>query len=545
MGRLLIVGIDAATLKLVRPWAEQGYLPHLSRFFCEGAWGVLRSTVPPFSPAAWSTFATGKNPGKHGVLTFAQTFPDAYEPRFINASCRAGKPFWEIAAERGICGGIINLPFSYPPRGFNGFMVAGMLSPAIDRRMTSPPEIFDELRALCADYQVDVNIANRRDPQAPRLFLERALRNVENRTRVATGLYRSHRPPLFCVVYTSTDRVCHYYFREMERWQHGEPTEFGDAILNVYRKVDEGIGALLAEAGEDADVLVVSDHGAGPIRARLSMQRALARAGLLSERKPGLARRLLRQALLGLARSLPRTIVRRVIERFTGASNWALSQFRAGSIDFARTLAYAAEDVEGAFVNLRGRQPRGIVEPGEQYEQVRDRIIEVLAALTDPATGKRVARRVYRREELWHGPFVANLPDVVMEQADWIYDTKPTSTFDPEDVFYSVEGAGKPGLFDTGRHTRDGMLLALGPHIRPGELAETDIVDIPATALALLGCAVPGDFDGRVLTEMLTPDLQTWSPGGEATEDTEPQGEAFSGKDKKAVEDRLRGLGYI
>ncbi|MHC5034467.1 MAG: alkaline phosphatase family protein, partial [Planctomycetota bacterium] len=114
--KVMIIGLDAVTLELIRPWAEEGRLPNLARFLDEGASGPLRSTLPPGSPAAWSTFATGMNPGGHGVLGFYQLHADSYEPRLMNASSRAGTTFWEVAGQHGVRGGVLNLPFTFPPR---------------------------------------------------------------------------------------------------------------------------------------------------------------------------------------------------------------------------------------------------------------------------------------------------------------------------------------------------------------------------------------------------------------------------------------------
>jgi len=156
--RVMIIGLDALTPELTWPWVAEGVLPNLARVLETGAGGPLRSTIPPCSPAAWSTFATGLNPGKHGIIGFSRTRSDDYRPRLATAADRAGETFWETAGRHGISGGILNLPFTYPPKPFNGFMISGMMTPRLGRAMASPPEVFDDLMAASPDYTIDVGL---------------------------------------------------------------------------------------------------------------------------------------------------------------------------------------------------------------------------------------------------------------------------------------------------------------------------------------------------------------------------------------------------
>ncbi|MHC4718723.1 MAG: alkaline phosphatase family protein, partial [Planctomycetota bacterium] len=126
--KVMVIGLDAATLELVEIWAGQGRLPNLARFIEEGACGTLTSTLPAISPAAWSAFATGCNPGKTGIVDFCQLSADSYEAGFVSSAAVRARTFWDIAGEQGIRGGVINVPVTYPPRPFNGFIITGLLS---------------------------------------------------------------------------------------------------------------------------------------------------------------------------------------------------------------------------------------------------------------------------------------------------------------------------------------------------------------------------------------------------------------------------------
>ena len=546
--RLMIIGIDAATLDLVRPWAAAGHLPNLKRFLDHGASGPLQTTLPVQSPAAWSTFATGLNPGKHGVLNFAQLSADSYRAVFTNASHRRGETFWEIAGRHGIRGGVLNMPFTYPPGPYNGFLISGMLTPGMGRRMASPSEIFDDLLTVSPDYEIDINIVKRQRAGEKQLFLERTLAVVAARTRAAVGLYRKHRPPLFCAVFTASDRVIHYFWHDYERAGReapdGENAGFGDAIRTIYMKIDQAVGALVSEADDQTDVIILSDHGAGPLRKMFSMRKALAREGLLVEVRPGPLKRLAKRALLNFGHYCPRTLRQRIQALLPWLSARAASQVTSGGIDFAHTRAYPTEGVEGVFVNLKGRQPDGMVEPGSEYEEVRDQVITLFREIKDPDMGQRVFRGAYRREDVWHGPCLERMPDVVLELANWDYDTRVTSAAYGSDVFCPLERTGQRGLHNTGRHHRKGLLLAMGPHVKSIEIAGAQIADVPATVLTLLGCPVPEDFDGRVLEDILTDDVDIPRRTA-ATRPTHAEEKEFAGEDRRAVEERLKGLGYM
>jgi len=546
-GKVMIIGLDAATLELVRPWAAEGRLPNFARFLSEGSAGPLLSTIPVMSPAAWSTFATGTNPGKHGILDFSQLGPESYQTSFNNASRRRGETFWEVAGRQGVRGGVINVPITYPPREYNGFMISGTLSPGVGPRMAWPPEVFDDLMAVCPDYEIDVDmVATGR--VASDEFFRKTLRMTELRLRAALGLYRKHRPPLFCVAFVGADRASHYFWGYMSAAEAGEPLgaverRLAGAIRTVYEKLDAVLGELLAAADDETDVLVMSDHGAGPLRRGLNLRKALAAAGLLVESTPGLWERAKHRAIWAFARLAPLSLKNRIKSRFAALASRAASVVACRGIDFARSRAYPTGQSQGVFVNLRGRQPQGIVAP-EDYEAVRDEIIAVLSELSDPQTHRRVAKKVHRREELWTGPRVESLPDVVMEQADYSYDIPTFSQHTGEGVFYELPALDASGLQRRGGHMREGLLMAMGPHIRRAEIAEAEIADVPATVLALLGCDIPDDFDGRVLTEMLTDDVA--APGTIASwRDDGPGGEVYSDEDQAAIEQRLRGLGYL
>ncbi|MHC4715940.1 MAG: alkaline phosphatase family protein, partial [Planctomycetota bacterium] len=440
------------------------------------------------------------------------------------------RTFWDIAGEQGIRGGVINVPVTYPPRPFNGFIITGLLSPGVNRRMASPPEVLDDLLAASADYAVDVNVTSDGVRDIKSVFLDTTLRVIEARKKAAVGLYRKHRPPLFVAAFTASDRICHFF------WNYHQ------AVMN--EALDDAVGELVAAAGDDTDVLIMSDHGAGRLVKGVNLRKVLARAGLMVEVNPGPLGRLTRWGIEKFAKVAPMTFKSWIKAHFKGLTRRAASTLALAGIDFSTSRAYPSGDSAGVFVNLKGRQPQGIVAPGAEYEAVRDRIIRALTDVVDPETNLPVAKAVHRREEVWSGPALESLPDVILEQREMIYDTRLINEASGDDIFYELPRPTRTKLFHVGGHRRNGLFMARGPHIRKGATRDAGIADVPATVLALLGCTIPDNLDGRPLAEILTDDVELPSRT-EATPQAQPAEGELSDQEKQAVEQRLKDLGYM
>jgi len=376
---VMVIGLDAATLDLVRPWVEAGYLPNMARFIRDGGHGPLRSTLPAKSPAAWRTFATGTNPGRHGILDFLQMRPDSYRVILGSDLPRPGANFWEVAGEQGVTGGVMNVPYTYPPRPFAGFIVSGLLTPRLGPGMAAPPEIFDEMIQASPHYAIDVDVVKLGGRGARRHFFERAMAAADARLQAALGLYRRHRPPLFVVVFTEADRICHRFWHELDAsvfpGEARAPAPVADrpAVLIAYEKMDAAVGALVAEAGEETDVFVISDHGAGPLRMGLDLRRLLSEGRLLREHRVGLAANSVRRAISAFVRVAPRGLKSRLRDRLGGLVHRTGSLMMCQGIDFSRTRAYPAGLMGGYSSICVAGSPTALWPPGPSMKEFATR----------------------------------------------------------------------------------------------------------------------------------------------------------------------------
>jgi len=564
--KVMIVGFDAATWDLAKPWVAEGFMPNLARLMAEGTRGQLESIVPPITPPAWTSFTTGKNPGKHGVFHFMESAPDTYALRYTNASSRRTRTIWKILNQAGIATGTANIPFTYPPEGLNGYQISGMDTPSEKSAFIHPPELREELERELGPLKLDIrflgfmNTDKRRDQ-----VLDEMRQMDEQWTRV--GLYLlKHRPQdVMMLVFMSIDTVQHYFWQFMDKshFLHDSAAEvrFGAAIRNVYQRLDESLGKLLEYTNDETTIFVVSDHGGGPVSDRVVyLNRYLEQLGLLcyQQNTNNPLRKTLRAVLrrgytflhsnlssrqkIRLAALLPQ--LRLKTESFYTSFT---------SIDWSQTKAYCSEVLASPpsiWINLKGRRPHGIVDDSE-YESLRDEIITKISELRDPRTGEPVIKRVLRREKIFHGSFAAEAPDLIL---DWWeashFMTGPSFPDDQnEPPIKIIPKRPTKGSEWGGTHRLHGILVAKGPHLRRGaEIYGARLIDIAPTLLYLLDQPVPRDMDGWVLIDLFESEfIESHAIRYDSSlEDiAAPRSGDYSKEEAEQVEERLKALGYI
>ena len=559
-GRVLIVGLDGATWSVLGPYADEGHLPNLAKLRVDGCWGELRSTIPPLSAPAWSTFLTGKSPARHGVFHFVDWGDRSGEgagptDSLVDGSSIESPTIWDVVAHHGRRVGVINVPMSYPPRPVHGFMITGLLTPPDAPVFTYPPELSAEL----SGYQIDLDrfIASkpfaaeeggtkpRREVKAD-LELVREFHEMERRRgKTALELMRAHEWDVFTVVFTGTDRMGHYlwpYHRPADLDGSPESARLHEGIKEVYRTIDASIGELVAQAGDDVTVIVLSDHGMGPIYDRNThWNKWLYDRGYVTLEQS--STRTVDGWLLRLG--LPRDKLRALVSKVPGVLRSrpvrSLKQAPTAAVDTTASTAYYErwfDPVGGIRINATGAE----------RERVRDELMAEIARIVDPETGTPIVREVHRREDCLSGPYVDRAPDIVVIMHPRYGSSDRMSS-------YSSVVTPRPNISDPGGHHMDGIIVCTGPAIAPRAQACTDleIEDVAPTVLHLMGLGVPSDMDGRVLTEMFvaggpadrpvrTDGPMTWWPNeAEARSSTRDETAA----DEDAVRDRLRALGYF
>lgn len=557
--RVLIIGLDGATWEVITPWINDGTLLNLARLQRSGSWGELRSSILPITAAAWSTFMTGKRPGKHGVFHFIDLFDSnaspSDKPEIVNARSIKSSTLWDILGHHDRKVALINVPMTYPPRPVNGFMITGLLTPRNASIFTYPPELSREI----TDYIIDLDRFIDAKPfqglrsdydevVAPTLSLMHEFRDMlEKRAKTTLSLMDSRPWDLFMVVFTGPDRIGHYLwpYHHLAKNNYGsEAEQLHNAIREYYVRLDEVIGSLIDTAGENVITIIMSDHGMGPkYTRRVHWNNWLLEHGWLSPRasgnsalnpdswlkRLGLPRDKVGRVLLWMPGMLGRKLVNKAVSSSTVGVDTNLS--KAHCVPMYSTIFGIQLNVEG-----------------EERRALQEEIIRAVEEVTDPETGQRIVQQAILGKEYYYGPYANNIPDIIVIM-------NPAYTGGFRISHYSSLVTDLGNRTGHGDHRMEGIFVASGPDIasRAESLPGLNIEDIAPTVLYLMDLPVPSDMDGRVLTETLPPDVLESRPVRQG----EPMGfwpkedelvfgdEVMSDEDEAEIRKRLQALGYL
>lgn len=559
--RVLIIGIDGATYDNIGPWAEQGLLPNFKRVLDGGVHGDLASTIPPLTAPAWTSFMTGKHPGKHGLYNFVEIKPHSYAVRYTNARTRTARTIWEMLSAAGLRVGVVNVPMTYPPEPVNGFMISGLDAPEDSADITHPRELHGELRARFGSVSKQFRyLGHLKTDEHRQLVLDTLLDIDAHYHRMADHLFETRPVDVAMVVWTSTDTVSHFFYHYLSPSHHQYDPKgaerFGDAILRTHQRVDRIIGELAARLPEDGTLVLMSDHGFRPTSGRtVRVNRYLEELGLLTRKRR--ARGWARPLTQRIDRLLRKTLTPRQKERLAAwfpalRTKWESQAGGIADIDWCKTKAFSSDLLTfppAIWINQKGLFPEGIVEPGAEYDDVARLVIEKLLALRDPVTAEPLISKVWTKNDAYWGPHLEHAPDLTPACWDGISFLGRASVGHDDVVAFQGSAAPGPGEW-TGAHSMGGILAMQGRAFRAGHRLEgASIVDVVPTILHLLGLPVPADLDGRVLEEAFTETFNKDRPvRREDLRDESTTGgraaETYSEDESEKVAERLRGLGY-
>jgi predicted AlkP superfamily phosphohydrolase/phosphomutase len=555
--RILVIGLDGATLDLIEPWAHAGHLPVMKSLMDSGSYGRLLSVMPVLSSAAWSSFMTGMNPGKTSIYDFVRREAGSYRLRTVRRDHNQAPSLWKRLSQHGYQVGVVNVPMTYPPEAVNGILVTGLGTPDF-KPFTYPPELGAELTAR--GYRVNKRVSYR--PGNEDAYLREVYELAGRHCETALWLMGSRPWDFFMMVFFDTDQINHYFWKHMDRSHPARNPKtddpYADTILRFYQLMDANIGRLVAAAGPETTVFVISDHGAGPYYKDVFPNEWLRQAGYLSTDgetatlkgshrlfgRLGITRSnisiVLRKAHLGRVERWIKDAIGDRIELLPRTQRAEFPQ----AIDWAHTRAYSFGYQGQIYINLQGREPQGIVAPGAEYEQLLHELTERLTSWTDPEDGRGVVDRVYRREELFSGPYVGYAPDLTLVMRGLAYNTKPGYEFSTE----PGKVIDRPITFETGSHRPEGMLIMAGPGVIPSQDARIGarLIDVTPTVLHLMGCPLPAEMDGQVLESWLTGDVSpTRLPPEPPSAGPEPSTSDWSEEEEQEMIRRLKNLGYL
>jgi len=553
---ILVVGLDGATFDLMLPWIAEGCLPNLERLLDQGAHSRLESTIPPITPCAWSSFMTGKNPGKHGLFDFVAPSPDGHGFEFTNASYRDGESLWGCLSRHGRKVGVVNVPMTYPPEPVNGFLISGLDTPHEHSKFMHPESVKKELRDASIRYRIDQqHLGNMRTDARRQQQLHDIFEAETSRTQAFQHLSDKYPADFRMIVYGATDQVQHHFWHYMDpthdKYDAKGAQQFRNAIRDTYIHVDKLLGELIEESPEDTIVAIMSDHGFGPTsNVRLRLNQILEEAGLLTFVPPaptGVVKRTLGGWLDKILRSTLSSDMKRTIAGMFPKLRVWFENLDEAEVDWTRTRAYVNEAYRSSPAVWRNPDPHA----PDGDPTVTDEVETLLTSLKDPQTGKPVMSHCYRPHDIYHGPRTSEAPELL---PSWWEDGFLLEQSEPGRQDNCVERSTSPiqgGVEFAGSHRLDGVFMIAGGPVKSAlDFSGAQIIDVAPTILYLMGHPIPADMDGRVLTECLDEAFVAANPiqwEGENEGDAKPSSgaQAFTEDESELIARRLQALGYI
>jgi predicted AlkP superfamily phosphohydrolase/phosphomutase len=457
--RVAVIGLDCGTPQLLfRDLATE--VPNIHELMSRGMHGDLASITPPITVPAWACAMTGRVPGQLGIYGFRNRKDTSYDGLSIAHSGSIKAPaVWDALGAQGKRSVLIGVPPSFPPpTDFPGWRVGCFLTPPSAEKWAYPQALETEIdEELGGPGNYIFDIPNFRQAGID-VALDQVFKMTERRFQVGRRLIRNKPWDFFMLCDIAPDRLHHVF------WQYYDPrhplyqpgNKYETIFQEYYRFLDRQVGSLLELIPEDAITMVMSDHGARPMMGGLCFNDWLIQEGFLTLAEPV---------------SGPTPI-------------------KDVSIDWSRTQAWGDGGYYGrCFLNVRGREPQGIVEPS-RYEAVRDELIAKLEAALGP-DGEPLGTRAHKPQDVY--PEVRGIaPDLIVYFGDL--------------EWRSVGAVGNPSLYtyenDTGpdgaNHDRDGIFIMRGAPGQPmGEVSGLNLVDVGPTILSLYGIDAPEGAVGR------------------------------------------------
>jgi len=548
--KILIISIDGGSWNVLEPLKRKGMMPHLRKLMEKGCHGVLYSTTPPVTPPAWTSFMTGKNPGKHGIFDFRIYNPFAANDSFAIFSKIQSETIWEILNEKGKNVGLINLPLTYPPPPLTSFVVSGFDTPSLQCSFTYPEDLKLKLIEKFPEYNFlhswGEGALDSMDSFTS--FIERSCFSLREKAQLGLYLWERYPLDLFHLHFQETDIVQHRLWSLIHLHEpKGEELLMQKMVLGFYKKLDEMVGLFLEKAEEiKATKIILSDHGFQSHKGVIYPNHFLLEKGYLFVKQKREEEDKRDDRFLSWPREFLKKMGRvikppsQIKEDFPRSLCWLERERETDlvkelSIEWSKTKAcvVSAELYGFIYFNVKGREPWGLVNHGKEYDDLKRELIELLSQVESPGDGKRLIKRVIPGDELYQGSEGAVLPDLVLIPEEGFSMSRSLAS----------EGIVKNFPFPIGTHSPEGIFFMEGEGIEQGIAGSARIIDLAPTILHLFNLPVPEDMDGNVLLSFLKGQREVkFVPGKGRIE--RGKKDSLSLKESELVRERLKGLGY-
>ncbi|MFO8015866.1 MAG: alkaline phosphatase family protein [Candidatus Woesearchaeota archaeon] len=499
--KILIIGIDGGTWKILKPLMQKGMMPSLKKLYEGGARGTLESTIPPITPVAWTSFMTGCNPDKHGILNFMNYYKNNNHFDLVNARRNKAKTIWEILSDNDYRSISINVPMTYPPKKIRGnITLSGLMTPSSKSDYCNDESVKQEIERKFGGYPVWQS-RGREKMKDLSYHTDHLLGIAEKRLKIALHLMKNYQWDVMMYHFQETDFLQHFFYDRIIpsiNKSSKKPASSEEKKLHeFYSRIDSHISKLIKQCSESTDIFVISDHGFEEDETNFYSNTWLYQKGCISLKKSPKAGFM--QMLLELVRKIDRWELRTKILK--KKSSKVMKFFYDSFLDLENSAAFAQGN--GPFTYLY------IMKKGNKIAKELSNV---------KFKGKKVFSACYSKKHLYSNPHSEFLPDYVLTT---------------NRGFSCLDGFGKKKLFGdpkerchTGQHDSDGIFIINGKDVRRGGF-KAKITDIIPTLLYRMGVPCQ-NLDGDTRKDMFYGGQKSIKPHHHKKE---------SARIKRAVED--------
>jgi len=489
--KVLLIGLDGVPLDLIEKWKEE--LPTIRKLMC--FYGILQSVIPQMSPTAWVSMITGADPGEHDIYDFFKK--DDYEKKITTSYGIKTKTIWDYLEKKNFKSMLIQVPYTYPIKPINGKIIAGSPATYLSENVFYPKKLEKEIMKKIPDYKIGVDWQNIKN-QNEEAFLDDLNKTTESITK-STQILMKKKWDFLMVVFEDLDRLLHFHWRYMDEKHplHNknskETQKYRDSIKNYFKLLDSCIKKIIKNVDEKTLIMIVSDHGFGRLINQVKINNYLEKWKFLKKENAGgsLFFSKIKEKMITLAyrlgfynifKKLPRNFKSKLRDKL-------IKDKQTEKILWSKTKAwFDSFSGQGIRINLKGREPKGIIEK-KDYEKIRINILKKLNKIN--YNGKKVIKKIYKREELYSKKFIADAPDLIPEMENGFLAKGGFS-----EKF--IGEAKQENILISGKHQRNGMFIIYGKDVKKKKVS-ANILDITPTILNLFNIKKPKNMKGKIL----------------------------------------------
>lgn len=514
MQKLLIIGLDSADQKLIRNWIEDGSLPTFEKLTRTSAWGDSKNPTGMVAGTVWPTFYTGVMPGRTGRFRGTTQFlSGTYEHGSIDFERFSYPPFWNVLARNGKKSYIVDAPYAFLSEepGVTQILDWCTHSPWLDGTSESnPADLASQTKKKFGSDPVgkcDFAVLDTlRDFEK---FRDGLVNRVRQKTDMTLQAIAETEYDLFFNVFSECHCAGHQLWLTHDETHPQYDPELvkhlgGNALKQVYQAVDSSLGEILDAVDENTGVLIFCSHGIGPAYTGTNL---LDEILMRIERKPTPERRQrFASKLVALWRKAPQFVRTRLTPLQKKLWPKMKSKLVQPNKQDRKFFEIIINDASGGIrLNVKGREPQGIVDMAHEYDELCDMLSNELLAVMNPDTGEPLITRIIKTRDMYPGENVDHLPDLMVE---WNR-VGPITTAQSETIG-TVTQKFVFANHRTGDHTEDdGLFFLQAAGVNAGYRGGYSVADLPPTITALLGCAFQ-DTDGKPIDTL----FGVWSSEG-------------------------------